>query len=340
VPAQTGVSAANPLATPDVTPAALPAAMPAASPAASPAATPAPASRWDGPWLDPVRRGLAEAGDAALAGRWDACAARLSALAAERGLVNENGRPIRFVDARGVHADAYEAHIWRTGEVPTRADAAGAWHDFFNALVWLAFPRTKARLNRLQARRIETDGIGARRGGVRDAATLFDENAVLVPCADARAAAALRAFDWRALFVARRADFSDAMAVLGFGHALMDKLRAPFKGVCAHAWVLEGGEAAAIVRALRDAPPGAGLEPALAARLDALAAASLDEASLRPERFTPLPVLGVPGWWPGNADPAFYDDVRVFRPGRARRAGGRAPQPAPRRQPDSPRAGP
>ena len=121
---------------------------------------------------------------------------------------------------------------------------------------------------------------------------------------------------------------------------LMDKLRAPFKGVCAHAWVLEGGEAAAIVRALRDAPPEAGLEPALAARLDALAEAGLDEASLCPERFTPLPVLGVPGWWPGNADPAFYDDVRVFRPGRARRAGGRAPQPAPRRQPDSQRAGP
>jgi hypothetical protein len=32
--------------------------------------------------------------------------------------------------------------------------------------------------------------------------------------------------------------------------------------------------------------------------------------------FTPLPVLGVPGWWPGQ-DEAFYLDQTVFRPKRA-----------------------
>ena len=30
-------------------------------------------------------------------------------------------------------------------------------------------------------------------------------------------------------------------------------------------------------------------------------------------RLCPLPLLGVPGWWPANADPAFYDDASVFR---------------------------
>ena len=29
--------------------------------------------------------------------------------------------------------------------------------------------------------------------------------------------------------------------------------------------------------------------------------------------FAPLPVLGVPGWWPANESPAFYDDATVFR---------------------------
>jgi hypothetical protein len=24
-------------------------------------------------------------------------------------------------------------------------------------------------------------------------------------------------------------------------------------------------------------------------------------------------VLGVPGWWPGNEEPGFYDDAAVFR---------------------------
>ena len=31
--------------------------------------------------------------------------------------------------------------------------------------------------------------------------------------------------------------------------------------------------------------------------------------------FSPLPVLGVPGWWP-NQDQTFYQDLTVFRPRR------------------------
>ena len=34
--------------------------------------------------------------------------------------------------------------------------------------------------------------------------------------------------------------------------------------------------------------------------------------------FSPLPVLGVPGWWPDNAKLGFYDDAEVFRPRRDR----------------------
>jgi len=45
------------------------------------------------------------------------------------------------------------------------------------------------------------------------------------------------------------------------------------------------------------------------------------EAHLAPDwlatkPFEPLPVLGVPGWWPANADPAFYANAQVFRPRR------------------------
>ena len=32
--------------------------------------------------------------------------------------------------------------------------------------------------------------------------------------------------------------------------------------------------------------------------------------------MTPLPVLGVPGWWPENENFSFYDDSFVFRPRR------------------------
>ena len=93
-----------------------------------------------------------------------------------------------------------------------------------------------------------------------------------------------------------------------FGHALLDKLRAPYKSICAHAWVI--GDAP-LVAAL----PVAG-EPAddLLDRLDAAVAAALAESTLHRDAFLPLRVLGVPGWWPASAEPGFYDDPAVFRP--------------------------
>src|SRR5690606_13588051 len=55
------------------------------------------------------------------------------------------GARIRFA-APGEDEAGYEARIFATGEVPTRE---GDWHDFFNALAWRAWPRTKACCNRL-----------------------------------------------------------------------------------------------------------------------------------------------------------------------------------------------
>jgi hypothetical protein len=44
---------------------------------------------------------------------------------------------------------------------------------------------------------------------------------------------------------------------------------------------------------------------------------ALSEARCATKPFAPLPVLGIPGWWPANEDPRFYGDKTVFRPGRA-----------------------
>ena len=49
---------------------------------------------------------------------------------------------------------------------------------------------------------------------------------------------------------------------------------------------------------------------------DAWLSASLSAEGLRHKPFTPLPVLGVPGWWAANQKAGFYDDVGVFRPRR------------------------
>lgn len=267
------------------------------------------------PWLAAVSRDLPAFADDLRNGRWHDCLGRLCETAAARGLTNENGLPLRFVDSSTVDALAYEQHIWLTGCVPTRLEGAGAWHDFLNATLWLALPRVKARLNRLQASAIARDGVRDRRGALRDAATLFDENAVVVLAADPEVARRLREHDWCRLFVHDRAAFDAGVRVIGFGHALLDKLRAPYKGVCAHAWVIAGDEAARVVASIPDPLHPEAALPAI----DALVVRTLDESSLVPQGFTPLPVLGVPGWWPDNANPVFYDDRTVFRPPRAPR---------------------
>ena len=59
------------------------------------------------------------------------------------------------------------------------------------ASMWFQYPRIKAALNARQAAAIDVLGVGPTRGGVRDALTLFDENAVLFACADASLSAAL-----------------------------------------------------------------------------------------------------------------------------------------------------
>lgn len=238
---------------------------------------------WSRPWLAPYRAD-GEAVERAMSGPW--VAAALNDAAA--------GRPLPlFVPHDALPpAEPYERFIFRTGGVPTRDNL----HDFFNGLVWLRFPRAKRRLNALQDGEIVRLGIGATRGPLRDALTLFDENGAVL---DAPAVLwdALIARDWHRLFVTERARWQEARLLI-FGHALMEKLVAPRKPATAHV-LLAPGES-----------------PSLACEDGAIAAA-LHAAHLATKPFVALPVLGLPGWWTPNEDPAFYGDSSVFRPSRS-----------------------
>ena len=220
----------------------------------------------------------------------------LNAHPAARTIRTFGGHALHFIPQDALPAGtAYEAHIAATGEVPTRDNL----HDFFNALIWLHWPRAKAALNARQAAAITQDGIGAARGTVRDAATLFDENALIFLHTDEAPERSLTGFDWQALFLRDRAAWDATCTVLPFGHALLEKLVTPYKSITAHAWPVR-------VAAL----------PADRAELDVALAAMLLDTELTPRDFRPLPVMGIPGWCDANEDAAFYSDTGVFRPGR------------------------
>ncbi len=213
---------------------------------------------WQAPWLAPYR----ELGEP-LHRR----------IQAGQGVAEALGA--RFLPAQALPAgEAYEAFIARTGQVPTRDNA----HDFFNALVWLKHPELKARLNAWHAHAIAQEGVRARRGPLRDAATLFDENGALLD-APPELVQALSERDWPRLFLTLRPLWREARLTL-VGHALLEKLLQPRKACCAHVLLAE---------------------PA-------------DPQALSYKPFHPLPILGVPGWWPANDCADFYGDLQVFRP--------------------------
>lgn len=202
--------------------------------------------------------------------------------------------PMRFVPQSALPAGmAYEQFIFDTGAVPTREHL----HDFFNGLVWLHFPQAKRRLNQLQAGALAVHGVGTVRGPLRDALTLLDENGALL-AAPEPLWQALAARDWQALFIDQRALWSQARLVL-LGHALLEKLVSPRKPITAHVY---------------RAPLA--IKNAAIAEMDAWLALALQPEHLADKPFVPLPVLGVPGWWPDNAQPHFYADPQVFRPAR------------------------
>jgi hypothetical protein len=222
---------------------------------------------------------------------------------------NHLGKPVRFVPQASLpEGMAYEAFISASGGVPTRDNL----HDFFNALAWITFPRIKVQLNALQASEIAraqehgaTQG-GKVRGKVRDAATLFDENAALLVTCDTNLLDALRAHRWTEVFMERRSAFWRDCDVRLFGHALIEKLVHPYKAITAHAWPV-----------LVDASFFELTATERIARLDVIVSKQLEKGLISTD-FTPLPVLGVPGWWEGQ-DAVFYADTAVFRPKRLER---------------------
>ena len=208
--------------------------------------------------------------------------------------LTEAGRaPVRFVPQADLPLGmAYEAFIGETRQVPTREGL----HDFFNALCWMHFPLAKQQLNRLQSAEIARAGVGQVRGPVRDAATVFDENALLIQPSDALWAA-LTEHRWQDALIGLRHEWAHTR-LWAFGHAALEKLVQPYKSITVHLW-----------RVPPDVAP---------TNIDAWLAQDLVAEKLAAKPFSPLPVLGVPGWWPQNTAPGFYDDAEVFRPRRVR----------------------
>ncbi len=252
---------------------------------------------WTAPWLapwrdvgEPMARNVAQGATV-----YQACNEGMAAWHQAQVANGHDTSPachVEFVPQADLpEGHAYEQFIFDTQTVPTR----DGLHDFFNALCWLHFPLAKKQLNAVQAAAIAAQGVGAVRGPVRDAVTVFDENATLIQVPDVLWNA-LRLRDWVSAFVTHRDAWHGAQVQI-FGHAALEKLVNPYKAIAVHLWRVPSELARA--------------------EWDAWLAHDLQPSKLAQKPFVPTPVLGIPGWWPANAAPAFYQDSAVFRTPRA-----------------------
>lgn len=218
------------------------------------------------------------------------------------------GLPVRFVPPPPPNQETrpYEVQILETGDVPTRR---ANWHDLFNALVWLTFPATKAALNARHCAARAAREPGGRRSAVEDALTGFDESGVAVACGDQGLEALLREFRWKELFWERREQVRARMKFFLFGHGLCEAAMRPFVGMTGKGVILR------MERGWFGAAPGEQIEAIDRVLADTVAD---PRRMVSARELAPVPLLGIPDWWPAGEAESFYDNTAYFRPGRSR----------------------
>ncbi len=233
----------------------------------------------------------------------------LNALLFNREISVQGGSGLRFVApqaGRLAFEEQYEPRCYLSGEVQTRAEN---WHDLFNALVWLTFPKAKAAINARHYRALtDIDAeMSSQRGAVRDANTLLDESGVIVAYADEGLADLLRNFQWRELFWQRRDEVRSSTRFYIFGHGLYEKAMQPYVGMTGHGLLIR----------VEQGFFGLPIEQQLAYLDDKVAEYLADSQYCRcTHELSPVPLLGVPEWSVDNECSSYYDNTAYFRPGR------------------------
>jgi hypothetical protein len=207
--------------------------------------------------------------------------------------VSQGGAPEKF-------EDHYESRIYLKGELQTRLEN---WHDFFNAMCWLQFPKIKASLNALHFEASKTRRVGTNRSPLENAITLFDECGAIIVSDDVSRLDLIRNHQWKELFWNNGPAFCKHIQCYVFGHAMHEKSLQPYIGMTTHAILLEQSSdffQQDYSRQLEE--------------IDQMVADIwLNKKIANTKGLQPFPLLGVPGWWHGTQNEKFYSNTGYFR---------------------------
>ncbi len=182
----------------------------------------------------------------------------------------------------------YEQRIYQNGLIATRKNN---WHDFFNAMVWHAFPKTKSAINAIhhQESQKQSSTVRSRK---RDLLTLFDESGVIL-IADTAVVDSIKNHDWEAVFIENKDSWLNGdIQIITFGHALYEKYLNPYIGLTAHALFLDKSSL--------------DIDSFLS---HAILANKILSAKVE---LSPLPLLGIPDWH-NHQNMDFYANKQYFR---------------------------
>ena len=222
---------------------------------------------------------------------------------------NDEQKALQFVEQNGKQKVLdYIEQIAFSSEVPSRKNN---WHDYMNMLCWQAFPKSRRKINALQIDALARQP-SAERGVVRsahlDVLTHLDECGVAVVSSSKAILDGIRDFSWKNIFLQYRDVFATSVDVVIFGHGLYVQCLKPFIGMTGRCLLLEC-EAEHF-----EQPAYKRLK-----QTDRLVAQKIG-AVRTPQDLSPLPLLGIPGWYAENEDMRFYDNRTYFRSGRQKKS--------------------
>lgn len=199
----------------------------------------------------------------------------------------------------------YEQIIHQQNIIPTRANN---WHDLFNGLIWLQFPKTKRLLNQQHVEDIELHGLSPRTLR-RNNLTHFDECGVVLTYHKGSVAEQLikdlAMHRWQSVFVENRQAWGEELNCFMFGHANLEMLLQPFIGLTGKWLALEV-----------DSQFSRESYSEQLLKIDELLVELIQQTNIFAQKkpMYPIPLLGIPSVWDANNNPDFYTNTDYFRP--------------------------
>jgi len=207
-------------------------------------------------------------------------------------------KPVHQAHEINSFEELYEPRVYLKKELQTRTHN---WHDFFNAQIWLNFPKTKKVLNSLHYSASIKRPKGSNRSTLENRITQFDECGAILVSSDKALLKLIKEHEWTALFINHRHELSEKLRCIVFGHAIFEKAISPYIGMTCHCLLVEDE------KLLKQAK-----NKEYSAIDDYLSTKWQKEIAYNPTKFDAFPVLGLPDYW-HDQENEFYQNKQYFR---------------------------